>query len=388
MNKKIYLDYAATTPVDPRVVKVMLPYFNKKFGNTASLHWYGREAAETLEKSRKTIADFIGAKKEEIIFTSSATESNNLALKGIAFANKAKKKHIIISRIEHDCVIESSRWLQRQGFELSFLPVKKNGLIDLVELEKMIKKDTLIVSIIHGNNEVGIIQDIEIIGKLCKKKGIYFHTDAAQSLGKVAIDVLAMNIDLLTASSHKVYGPKGAAFLYIRNGIYIEPILHGGGQENKLRSSTVNLPGIVGFAKAVEILKKEGAKENKRLTYLRDYLIEKILKNIPDTQLNGEKLKRLSNNINISFFGVEGESLLLELDYYGIAVSTGSACSSKTLEPSHVLLALGLTPAEAHGSLRISLGRWTTKTDLDYFVNILSKSVKKFRKISPVYVLH
>lgn len=388
MIKKIYLDYAATTPVDPRVVNAMLPYLNRKFGNTASLHQYGRAANEELEKSRKTIADFIGAKKEEIIFTSSATESNNLALKGIAFTNRNKKNHIIISRIEHDCVIESSRWLQRQGFELSFLPVKKNGLIDLTELEKMIKKETLIVSIIHGNNEVGTIQDIASIGKLCKKKEVYFHTDAVQSLGKVTINVSAMNIDLLTASSHKVYGPKGVAFLYVREGIFIEPILHGGGQENKLRSSTVNLAGIIGFAKAVEILKKEGDKENKKLANLRDYLIEKILKNIPDTQLNGEKLKRLSNNINISFFGVEGESLLLELDHYGIAVSTGSACSSKTLEPSHVLLALGLTPAEAHGSLRISLGRWTTKADLDYFINILAKSVKKFRKISPAYVLH
>ncbi|PIV09763.1 cysteine desulfurase NifS [Candidatus Roizmanbacteria bacterium CG02_land_8_20_14_3_00_36_15] len=388
MVKKVYLDYAATTPVDPRVIKAMMPYFAKKYGNTMSLHVFGREASQAIENSRKIVADYINAKPEEIYFTSSATESNNLALKGVAFANRQRKKHLIVSRVEHDCVLESSRWLRNQGFEVDYLSVDKHGLVDVNKLKKLIKKETLLVSVIHGNNEVGTIQDIANIGKLCQKKGVYFHTDVAQSLGKVKINVSTMNIDLLTASSHKIYGPKGAACLYVRNGVIIEPIIHGGGHERGLRSSTSNVAAIAGFAKAVEILKDKGDKENKRITYLRDYLIEKILKKIQDTQLNGDKFKRLSNNINISFFGVEGESLLLELDHYGIAVSTGSACSSKTLEPSHVLLALGLSPAEAHGSLRISLGRWTTKTDIEYFINILVKSVKKLRKISPAYVLH
>ncbi len=385
---KIYLDYAATTPVDPRVSRAMQPYFNKKFGNSASLHSYGREASMALEKSRATVAQFIGAKPGEIIFTSSATESNNLAIKGIALASHSGKKHIIVSRIEHDCVLESARFLQRHGFEVSFLPVNENGLIDFKILEKTIKKETLLVSIIHGNNEVGTIQNIVRIGRLCRKNGVYFHTDAVQTLGKVKINVSEIDIDLLTASSHKIYGPKGVAFLYVRDGVFIEPILHGGGQENKLRSSTINIPGVVGMAKAIEILSKEGESENKKLTGFRDYLIDKILGNIPNTQLNGDREKRLSNNINISFFGVEGESLLLELDHGGVCVSTGSACSSKTLEPSHVLLAMGLTPAEAHGSLRITLGRWTTKRDLDSFLEILKKAVNKFRKFSPTYVLH
>ncbi|PIP15068.1 cysteine desulfurase NifS [Candidatus Roizmanbacteria bacterium CG22_combo_CG10-13_8_21_14_all_35_9] len=382
--KKIYLDYAATTPVDPRVVKAMLPYFSQKFGNTMSLHQFGREQAEVVEKSRKIIADFIGAKNpEEIIFTSSATESNNLALKGLAFANRFKKKnHLIVSRIEHDCVLESSHWLKSQGFEIDYLSVDRDGFVDLSELKKLIKKNTLLVSVIHGNNEIGTMQDIEAIGKICQEKNVYFHTDASQSYGKIEIDVNKMNIDLLTASSHKVYGPKGVGILYVKKGVLIEPILHGGGHENKLRSSTVNVPGIVGFAKATEILKKEGKKENKKLSKMRDYLINKLRKSIKKTRLNGHPIKRLSNNINMSFFGAEGESLVLELDSQGVMVSTGSACSSKTLVPSHVLLAIGLKPQEAHGSLRISLGRFTKKTDINYAIKQIINTVKKIRKIS------
>lgn len=383
MIKKIYLDYAATTPVDPRVVKAMMPYFSKKFANTMSLHSFGREASRAVEKARKTIADFINAKTEEIIFTSSATESNNLALKGVAFANKHKKRnHLIISRIEHDCVLESARWLQRQGFEITFLPVDKYGFINPNQLEKSIKKETILVSVIHGNNEIGTIQDINAIGKICRKHNVYFHTDVAQSFGKLPIDIQEMKIDLLTASSHKIYGPKGAACLYIRNGVVIEPIIHGGGHEKGLRSSTSNVSAIVGFAKAVEILEKEGKEETKKLEKLRNLLIEGVLGNIKGTRLNGHPTKRLSNNVNISFFGVEGESLMMELDFNGIAVSTGSACSSKTLTPSHVLTACGLKPQEAHGSLRMSVGRWTKESDIDYTVKTLIKAVKKLRNIS------
>lgn len=384
MKKRIYLDYAATTPIDPRVTRAMSPYFSKEFGNTMSLHSFGREASEAIEKSRKILADFIKGKPEEIIFTGSATESNNLALKGVAFAASHKdKKHLIISTIEHDCVLESARWLQRQGYEITYIPVDKNGFISVNNLVKIFREDTLLVSIIHGNNEIGTIQDVSEIGRLCHRYGIYFHTDAAQSFGKAPLDVNKMNIDLLTASSHKIYGPKGAALLFVRQGVLIEPILHGGGHEKGLRSSTSNVAAIVGFTKATEILAEEGKKENKRLTELRNLLIEKVLKNIKGTGLNGHPTKRLSNNINISFTGVEGESLMMELDFHGIALSTGSACSSKTLTPSHVLTAIGLKPQQAHGSLRISLGRWTTKEDILYTADKLLESVNKLRRISP-----
>jgi cysteine desulfurase len=383
MKKQIYFDYAATTPVDPRVVNAMLPYFLKYYGNTMSGHSPGQKAAQTLENIRQLFADYINASSEEIIFTGSATESNNLALKGIMFANRLKKNHLIVSQIEHDCILESSQWLEKQGFKITYLPVDKNGFINIDQLEKTITPQTALVSIIHGNNEVGTVQDIEAIGKLCRSKGVYFHTDAVQSFGKLTIDVKKQNIDLLTASSHKIYGPKGAALLFVRNGVRIEPILHGGGHERGLRSSTVNLPAIVGFGKALEIIKKEGKKENERLSKLKNYLIKKVLTNIKGTQLNGDSQKRLVNNINISFASVEGESLMMELDFQNIAVSTGSACSSKILMPSHVLMAMGRQPQEAHGSLRISLGRWTKKSDIDFLVINLKKIIKKLRAISP-----
>jgi len=383
-KKKIYLDYAATTPVDPRVLRAMLPYFSEKFGNTMSLHYFGQEAKEALEESREIVADLMGAKPSEIIFTSSATESNNLALKGIAFANKEKGNHIIISSIEHSCIMESAKWLERQGFEITRLKVDKYGLVDPDEVKRAIKKNTILVSIIHANNEIGTIEPIEEIGKICKERGVYFHTDAAQSFGKIPIDVNKMNVDLLTASSHKMYGPKGAAALFVREGTKIEPILHGGGHEAGLRSSTVNVPAIVGFAKACEICKKEMEKEAKRLIKLRDKLIKGVLEKIPGSHLNGHPTKRLPNNANFWFEGVEGESLVIQLDLMGISASTGSACSSEKLEPSHVLLAIGLTPEQAHGSLRLSLGRWTRKEEIDYVLEVLPKVIEKLRKISPV----
>ncbi len=383
MKKRIYLDYAATTPVDPQVVKAILPYLTEKFGNTMSLHSYGQKTNEAVEKARKTIARFINAQPTDIYFTASATESNNLALKGVAFANKHKGRHIIISSIEHDCIVESAAWLEKQGFEITKLPVDQYGLIDPKQLERKIKKDTILVSIIHGNNEIGTIQDIKQIGKICREKNVYFHTDASQSFGKIPIDVEKMNIDLLTASSHKIYGPAGAALLYVKKGVLIEPLLHGGGHEKNLRSSTLNVAAIIGFAKAVEICQKKMDKENEYLKKLRDKLIEGILSKIKGAYLNGHPTRRLSNNVNFSFPFVEGESLVFELDSLGISCSTGSACSSRNLEPSHVLLALGLPPQGAHGSLRISLGRWTKESDINYLLKVLPKTVEKLRKISP-----
>jgi len=388
--KKIYLDYSATTPVDPRVLKAMIPYFSQKFGNTMSLHSFGQEAKDALEKSRKIIADFIKAKQNEIIFTSSATESNNLALKGIAFANKDRGNHIIISSIEHPCIIESARWLENQGFEITRLKVDKYGLINLNDLKKAIRKDTILVSIMHANNEIGTIEPIKEIGEIIKavsrklKAKIYFHTDAAQTFGKIPIDVNKMNVDLLTASSHKMYGPKGAAILYIREGVKIEPILHGGGHEFGLRSSTINIPSIVGFAEAVKICKKEMKEEARREIKLRDKLIKGVLKEIPGSYLNGHPKKRLPNNANFWFEKVEGESIVMELDLLGISASTGSACSSDKLEPSHVLLAIGLKPWQAHGSLRLSIGRWTKEKDIDYVLKVLPKVINKLRKISAI----
>jgi len=383
MKNKIYLDFAATTPVDPRVVKAMLPYFSEKFGNTMSIHSFGQETKQALEESREVVAELIGAKPSEIIFTSSATESNNLALKGIAFVNREKGKHIIISPIEHPCIMESACWLETQGFEITRLKVDKYGSVDPNEVKKAIKKDTILVSIIHASNEIGTIQPIAEIGKICKEKRVYFHTDAVQTFGKIPINVNKMNIDLLTASSHKMYGPKGAACLFIRKGVKISPILHGGGHEAGLRSSTVNVPAIVGFAEACKICQREMKKEIKRLSKLRDKLIKGVLEKIPGSHLNGHPQKRLPNNANFYFEFVEGESIIVQLDLLGIAASTGSACATAKLEPSHVLLAIGLKPQEAHGSLRLSLGRWTKEKEIDYILKVLPGVIKKLRKISP-----
>ena len=381
---KTYLDYAATTPVDPRVLKAMLPYFTEKFGNSVSLHTFGQEAKKALEKTRSIMAKALNAKdKNEIIFTSSTTESNNLAIKGIAFANQNKGKHIIISSIEHSCVLNSAQWLEKQGFEITKIKVDEYGLTDPKEIEKAIRKDTILVSIIHANNEIGTIEPIEVIGKICEKKKVYFHTDAVQSFAKIPIDVQKMKVDLLTTSSHKLYGPKGAALLYIKKGTKIEPLIHGGGHEFGLRASTVNIPAIVGFGKAVEICEKEMKKESKRQIKLRDKLINGILKKIPDSYLNGHPKKRLPNNINFSFAYVEGESIIMDLNSYGIASSTGSACSSEKLEASHVLLACGLRPEQAHGSLRLTIGRWTKEKDINYILKILPKTIEKLRKLSP-----
>ncbi len=380
--RKIYLDYAATTPVDPRVLKTMQPYFNKKFGNTMSLHSLGLEAKKTLEDSRKTVAEFIKAKAEEVVFAGSATESINFVLKGIAFANKKKGKHIITSSIEHPAVLETCKWLEKQGFEVTYLPVDEYGFINLIQLENTVRKDTILVSIMHANNEIGTIEPIKDIGNICSNHNVYFHTDAVQSFGKIPIDVNKMNIDLLSISAHKFYGPKGVGATFVRKGVKIEPLLHGGGHEFGLRSSTSNVSGIAGMAKAVELRKKEMISETKKLTKLRDKLIEGVLK-IENSHLNGHPKMRLHNNANFWFSFIEGESLVVELSSRGIYGSTGSACSSDTLEPSHVLIAIGLKHEEAHGSLRLTLGKYNTKADIDYVLKVLPKVIKRLRKISP-----
>jgi cysteine desulfurase len=379
----VYMDYAATTPVDPRVLEEMQQYFTMDYGNTMSLHKQGRKAKEKLEQSRTTVSRFMNANPQELIFTASATESNNTVIKGIAYANKNKGKHIIISSIEHPCILEPAKWLENQGYEITRLKVDKYGLIDLIELESTIRKDTILVSIMHANNEIGTIEDIHQIGKICKEKDVYFHSDAAQSFGKIPIDVKSMNIDLLSVSSHKIYGPKGVGGLYIKKGVKIEPLLHGGGHEFNKRSSTVNVAGIAGFAEAVKIQKFEMKSDAKKQSRLRDKLIKEVLM-IDNSYLNGHPKKRLPNNTNFWFAYIEGESLLLHLDSNGISASTGSACSSNELEASHVLRAIGLEPQQAYGSLRLSIGKYTTEKEVDYVLRIIPKAVKKLREISPL----
>jgi len=376
------MDYAATTPVDSRVLKAMMPYFSEKFGNTMSLHSLGRDAKKDLDRSREIIASFMNAKPEELIFTGSGTEATNIVLKGVAFANKKKGKHIITSAIEHHCVLESAHWLEKQGFKVTYLPVDKHGLVDPSAVEYAIKKDTILVAIMHANNEIGTIEPIEEIGRICKNKDVYFYSDAAQSFGKVPVDVNKMNVDFLMVDAHKIYGPKGVGALFIRKGSEIEPLIHGGGHEFGLRSATVNVAGIVGFAETIRLRKKEMEPEAKRLTKLRDKLIKGVLE-IENSHLNGHPTKRLPNNTNFWFAFIEGESLVVYLDMRGIAASTGSACSSESLEPSHVLTAIGLKHEEAHGSLRLTLGKESTEQDVDYVLEALPETVEKLREISP-----
>ena len=378
----VYMDYAATTPVDPRVLKAMIPYFSEDYGNTMSLHKEGRKAKHALEESRQAVAQLMNAEPSELVFMGSATESNNTVMKGIACANKNKGKHIITSSIEHNCVLQPARWLEKLGYEITILPVDKYGLVNLTELENTIRKDTILVSIMHANNEIGTIQDIKQIGKICNEKGVYFHSDAAQSFGKIPIDVKEMNIDLLSVSSHKMYGPKGVGALYIKKGTKLESLLHGGGHEFNKRASTVNVAGVVGFAEAARIQQLEMGADAEKQTKFRDLLINKLLE-IGDSHLNGHPTKRLPNNINFWFAYIEGESLLMQLDLEGISVSTGSACSSNELEASHVLLAIGLKPQEAHGSLRISLGKYTSEIGVEYVLSAVPKAVERLRKISP-----
>ena len=390
-SKYVYLDYAATTPMDPRVIEVLNEHFRKSYGNSSSLHSVGQKAAQTLVKSRETVASLINAERDEIYFTSSGTEADNIAILGVALKNKNRGKHIITSALEHRAVENTCKSLKKRGFSITFLPVDRYGLIDLGELEDMITDETILISIMFANNEIGTIEPIKEIGAIAKKHDVLFHTDAVQAFGKVPIDVKAMNIDLLSSSAHKLYGPKGVGMLYLRNkgvregrGKFIEPIMYGGGHERDMRPSTVNVPSIAGFAKAVELAKNEMPKEIEEHTKFRDRIIKTVLENIEDSYLNGHPTKRLPNNVNLGIRFIEGESIVLDLDSEGIATSTGSACSSKSLDPSHVLLAIGLKPQEAQGSLRVTVGRFTTVDDVDYFLEKLPPIIERLRKMSPL----
>jgi len=381
---RIYMDHAATTPVRKEVEKAMLPFFGKEFGNPSSLHSFGKEARHAVDSARESTAKIINASPEEIIFTSGGTESDNFAIKGVALANRLKGNHIITTKIEHDAVLNSCKYLESRGFKVTYLNVDSNGVVKLDELKRAINDHTILVSVMHANNEIGVMQPIEEISRICVEKNIPFHTDAVQTFCKEKIDVKKMSISLLSASSHKICGPKGTGFLYVRKGTKIEPLQHGGGHEFGRRSGTENVSGIVGMARAAELANKEMAKENARLKKLRDKLIKELSK-IPNSRLNGSKEKRLSNNVNMSFRAVEGESLILTLDSKGIAASTGSACSSRSLEPSHVLIALGLKPIDAHGSLRLTLGKSTTNEDVNYAIKSVKEVVEKLRRLSPKF---
>ncbi|NIM02771.1 cysteine desulfurase NifS [bacterium] len=384
--RRIYLDHAATTPVHPQVAEVMAPYFSKDFGNPSTLYSYGREAKGALEEARAKVARLIGAKQpEEIVFTSGGTEADNFALCGIAWANQKKGNHIITSSIEHHAVINVCKFLEKRGFKVTYLPVDKEGLVDPQEVEKTITEGTILVSIMHANNEIGTVEPIEEIAKIVKEKGIYFHTDAVQTLGHLPINVDKMRVDLLAMSAHKLYGPKGVGALYIKKGTKIVPFLYGGEQENKRRASTENVAGIVGFGEACSLAQKDMAEEEKRLVYLRDKLIEGILKRIKHSRLNGHPEKRLPGNVNVSLEGVEGESMLLQLDLAGVCASSGSACTSSILEPSHVLTAIGISPEVAHSSLRFTLGKENNEEDINYVLKVLPGIVEKLRSMSPIY---
>lgn len=382
--KRIYLDYAATTPTHPEVIKAMLPYFDESFGNPSSIHSYGQEARDAIERARSKVAALVGAKGEEIVFTGSGTEADNFALKGIALSRHGRGNHIITSSIEHHAVLETCKFLEGQGFSITYLPVDGFGMVDPADVKKALTKKTILVSVMTANNECGTIEPIAEIGAIAREAEIYFHTDAVQAVGHIKINVHEFKVDLLSMSAHKLYGSKGVGALYIRKGTRISPFMHGGSQERGRRASTENVSGIVGLGKAAEIAKQEMSEEAGRLTALRDRLIEGILTGIEYTQLNGHQIKRLPNNVNVSINYVEGESVLLNLDLEGICASTGSACTSEDLEPSHVLVAMGLPHLQAHSSMRFSLGKWTTEDDINKVLEVLPGIVSKLRAMSPL----
>ena len=383
--ERIYLDYAATTPCDPEVLEAMKPYFTEKFGNPSSIHSFGQEAKKGMEDSRQVLADFLGAKPEEIVFTSGGTESNNFAIFGVSSALAKKGNHIITSNIEHHAISEPCKALEKHGCSLTYVKVDKDGIVDPQEVKKAITDKTVLISIMQANNEIGVIQPIAEIGKIAKEKGIAFHTDAVQTVGHIPVNVNDLNVDLLSLSAHKFYGPKGVGALYVRKGTRINRLLHGGDQEKGRRASTSNVSGIVGLAKAIELCKAKMKEEADLQISLRDNLIKGLLAKIDQCRLNGHPASRLPNNVNMSFEYIEGESMLLNLDMLGIAASTGSACTSSSLEPSHVLLAIGLPHEIAHASLRFSLGRWTRKSDIDYLLDVLPGIIDKLRQMSPLY---
>ena len=383
---KVYLDNSATTSLDKEVLETMLPYFTENFGNPSSLHGFGRRALKAVDEARETIAKCIGAKSNEIYFTSGGSESDNWALKGVVGATKQKRKHIITSQIEHPAIMDTLDYLKlKEGVSVTYLPVDKEGRVSVEDLKEAVTDDTVLVSIMFANNEMGAVQPIEEIGKFCKEEGILFHTDAVQAMDSQDIDVNKLNIDLLSMSAHKFHGPKGIGVLYIRSGVKIDRLISGGHQERRMRAGTTDTPLIVGMAKALEIAVRDRERNNARISALRNEFVEKVLKEIPYVYLNGGMEHRLPNNANLSFEYIEGESILINLDLAGIAVSSGSACSSGSLEPSHVILALGVKEELAHSSIRFSLGKDTTQEEMDYTFNVLKASVERLRQMSPLF---
>jgi len=383
--KRYYFDYAATTPTDPKVIEVMQPFLFERFGNPSSIHSFGQEAKRAIENARSTIADFLGAKDDEIIFTSGGTESNNFAIFGIVYANEKKGNHIITSAIEHHAILEPLKFLQTRGYKVSYVKVDKYGTVSVEDIKKEITDKTILISIMHANNEIGTIEPISEISRIAKEREIYFHTDAVQTVGHIPVNVNELGVDLLSLSAHKFYGPKGIGALYVRKGTRIESFLKGGGQEKHRRASTENVPGIVGMAKAISLCKQKMAQEAKYQIHLRDRMIVELQKRIKNIYLNGHPQDRLPNNINFSVEYIEGESMLLNLDMLGVAASTGSACTSGDLEPSHVLLAIGRPHELCHGSIRFTIGRFTKEEDVDYLIDNFPKVVSKLRSMSPLY---
>ncbi|MBU2536742.1 MAG: cysteine desulfurase NifS [Chloroflexota bacterium] len=382
--RSIYLDYAATTPTHPDVVQAMLPYFTQTFGNPSSIYACAQDAKEAIEAARASLAALIGASNEEITFTSGGTEADNAALKGVAYASKDRGNHIITSAIEHHAILETCHFLETQGFEVTILPVDEHGMVDPEDVRRAITNKTVIVSIMHANNEIGTIQPVAEIARITREAGIYLHTDAVQTVGHIPFSVDELGVDLLSMSAHKLYGPKGVGALYIRKGTKVVSFMHGGEQESGRRASTHNVPGIVGLGKAAQIAQQELAEEAERVSHFRDKLIKGILENVEHARLNGHPQVRLPNNVNVSISYAEGESMCLKLDQEGICCSTGSACTSAVTEPSHVLLTLGLNPLQAHSSLRFSLGKWTTEEEIDRVLDVLPRIVAKLRAMSPL----
>lgn len=385
MEIRYYFDYNATTPTDPRVVEAMKPYFFENFHNPSSFYRRAGEANHAVEQAREKIARLINASIKEIFFTSGGTESDNLAVQGAAFKLKEKGNHIITSKIEHPAVLKTCQYLEKNGFEVTYLTVDKYGFVDPENLAKSIKNNTILVSIMHANNEIGTLQPLKELAEIAHRRGVYFHTDAVQSTGKIPLDVKELDVDLMSFSSHKIYGPKGVGVLYKKEKVKISPILFGGGHEKGLRAGTENVQGIVGMGKAAELSSLEMVEEEKKLRPLRDRLQAEIVKRIPEVLINGDTDKRLYNTLNISVKYIEGESMLAMLDQQGLALSSGSACSSKSLDPSHVLLAIGLKHEDAHGSLRISLGRYNTQDDVEKLLETLPPIVERLRKMSPFW---
>ncbi|NLY56318.1 MAG: cysteine desulfurase NifS [Firmicutes bacterium] len=385
MMNRIYFDHAATTPVRPEVLTEMLPYFTENFGNPSSIYAWGRENRSAIDRARDSIAAQLGCTAREIIFTGCGSEADNLAIKGFALANQKKGNHIITSAVEHHAVLDTVKYMTKLGFEITILPVDQYGMVSPDELAKAIRPETILVSIMYANNEVGTINPIPELAKVCREAGVCFHTDAVQAAGALDLNVDKLGVDMMSLSAHKFYGPKGVGLLYVRKGVKLDSLIHGGGQERGRRAGTENVAGIVGMAKALELANAERLEMNARLTALRDRLIIGLRDRIPEIRLNGHPTERLPNNVNISIRYIEGESLLLNLDLKGIAASSGSACTSGSLEASHVLLAMGIPHEIAHGSLRLTLGRKTTEAEIDYLLEVLPPIVEKLRAMSPLY---